>query len=1493
MDSAESKSGSQNESKASDTDLVAHAIVNYFRNSENSMDKNSNGSAGFLLLRLIAIYIDTVLAKTQAENQDNELKTKNSTKTATAQAKNQLIDRYINQFKDKISKIIRDNSSQISNEKKVQFQAVLTYIDEEICRVSPDEYDHFEVKKKIYQTSPKQVLGLVCAAIFDQRAYPNSASNETEQKHDSDDTSEVQASPTQTLTDRVVSFAEHINAFRLENQELKEIGHRKRCHQGWRLEMLSYLRKTDENSFHYPDTGEPVVFIQDFTAFTVEVITDFFQKKLNQVSAEEQFQIFLNWLTQEQEPQKIAVFLYNNFIHNDHVSKTDDELSDEDKLKDKLYKEIEDRLNKIGIAIDKRTKKIIKENLNRLHLLPPPLTDSIRSIAEPIRNIFRLNPGKYQRIFLGDIAMKNIINAIISLVKKSKTTLSDSEVLARIIKEIITFIENYQRVLQYSQNQILLEKNSNALKTSAITYQEKITALIITVNRLIETANSNKQQPNFKSAIADLDATTHSRITFQQIYAKYNAENCSDTIANFFANYFATDDKIRRGYFFRLLRTREMQQRIQLLDIPLMRLIKERQQSNNEHSNATTIVLFPEDINRILLFALSTSPTKWTPLFYNCFTQVLKFINNTFNAANIRLASELKRSSYPEELLTQLNFLGDIYQHLHSNQRPEQNQAQESNQDQEQNPQSAVFSAIPTACVIPCCLSGVELAEFSQPNSPAARAALNLKLLFDADIFYADIEFLNLTTEPAIFCCDIFSKALSGGVNLTCESILKLLNSFDRSVITNIRTSNNDSLALPDRQKNLFKLILIVNKIKHPHFKDYIKEKLIRKLQNQNPTQLTKELLRTPQSQKLHCINFLFDNQCSDFLSLLGACKHKAEVEIVLEKALSISSQRTTKLEKHQRLLPVQIQQIWQRLTTFSPTEKLTIIKKFEPLTGSTNKTVEMLFGLLSCMTHNEEDFQQILNHINELEKKSDLDEETKNRSASGSCQRIASLATIHPGILLTYFSSVFSDNSEQRIDSLQSLLNNILNHPVNYILLIAACNNTAERELIFKDIKFKESLDAELNNWLSSPTISKKPLEPQALINITQFIIYAWRKQHFQIDNSEAKSPAAECSSSATRMSIAADSLFSLYSTEINNLIKEKTIQLSAADRKIFNTRSVTLRENFKRTGYETSFICVGAFLQILPTLKERLNFIKVSINQALIESTTKENAWFFFDLLIQIFHNPLQPLTEQQNFCQSPHEFFKVLHQQSLHLTYSQIYDSLQKKKILRDFPIHLYTKSKYTDAALFLFAFLVDSKDIAIQKNENSFDFSFPTTNLIIKTTLSNGSKKFLIATVLENSELLNKLIIDYNIYKTTFSSTYHSTNSAALFNLNRQELPLTTITNHLQTFFDIFAKRSEQDSELSSQEDIINPLIFIALNFLYSFTHRQIGNSTEEIESCFNRIKKSVEDVSDVVFMEDREHHEEIDQIVTLCGQKITDKKKALLEQQKSVGCCAFQ
>lgn len=172
--------------------------------------------------------------------------------------------------------------------------------------------------------------------------------------------------------------------------------------------------------------------------------------------------------------------------------------------------------------------------------------------------------------------------------------------------------------------------------------------------------------------------------SLQQAINQCQKDLLTDEITNYFANFFTAIEsknyEAERKLYARLLNT-TIQNKIKLDDSHIAILMPSI--SQEELKSGTMIRdITPYVINRFFLHAILTKPEDWSPMFLGGLVngavqqkqiqlglkEVYAFVKNNLNLERKDTASALKRDSYPDRLLNQIDYLIKVKEHLETNQ---------------------------------------------------------------------------------------------------------------------------------------------------------------------------------------------------------------------------------------------------------------------------------------------------------------------------------------------------------------------------------------------------------------------------------------------------------------------------------------------------------------------------------------------------------------------------------------------------------------------------------------------------------------------------------------------------------------------------------------------------------------------------------------------------------------------------------------------------------
>jgi DNA-binding transcriptional ArsR family regulator len=152
---------------------------------------------------------------------------------------------------------------------------------------------------------------------------------------------------------------------------------------------------------------------------------------------------------------------------------------------------------------------------------------------------------------------------------------------------------------------------------------------------------------------------------FNGAYSKFHTDKKPAWIESFFGLWFASEDAYsqERAHLFYRLCHPEYQRIIRISDQEIEDIYNDYQQrSSSSNDESTVIEIDVYFLNRCLLHALTVPVAEWSDIFNRTLIQLHQFILNDFNDHPLRgVAGQLKKDSYPTELLTQIKYLLDCY----------------------------------------------------------------------------------------------------------------------------------------------------------------------------------------------------------------------------------------------------------------------------------------------------------------------------------------------------------------------------------------------------------------------------------------------------------------------------------------------------------------------------------------------------------------------------------------------------------------------------------------------------------------------------------------------------------------------------------------------------------------------------------------------------------------------------------------------------------------
>lgn len=152
-----------------------------------------------------------------------------------------------------------------------------------------------------------------------------------------------------------------------------------------------------------------------------------------------------------------------------------------------------------------------------------------------------------------------------------------------------------------------------------------------------------------------------------EVITQCKKDKMSTQIENFFAQWFIHDPiynitpELKNLYAFLL--DEVVQSKIILTESEI-NMFMDLSITNGERE------LSPYFINRIFLHAILKKPTEWSDSFTDLFKIVFEFVQQNFNQNNNLISRNLKRDSYPEPLINQLNYYLKQKKQQDNNERP-------------------------------------------------------------------------------------------------------------------------------------------------------------------------------------------------------------------------------------------------------------------------------------------------------------------------------------------------------------------------------------------------------------------------------------------------------------------------------------------------------------------------------------------------------------------------------------------------------------------------------------------------------------------------------------------------------------------------------------------------------------------------------------------------------------------------------------------------------
>lgn len=226
--------------------------------------------------------------------------------------------------------------------------------------------------------------------------------------------------------------------------------------------------------------------------------------------------------------------------------------------------------------------------------------------------------------------------------------------------ENVSDIECLQTFCLFFQSYEAYIENSSLLKYAYI--PPSVTQFIKKIENYFEEIS---QTQRFPKTICSEDAENNAVIL--ETIQKIKKDNYHDEIENFFWRYFDAIEQLSKSKYLKREQIKKMLRRQYhlLLNIYFQEKVilgDDEIQTFYQTQQQGILPISAYELNRIFLHAILCSPSEWTPLFAELFTQAFHFTQKNFDNNHSITAKRLKRESYPNMFLTQLHYLLKKYQ---------------------------------------------------------------------------------------------------------------------------------------------------------------------------------------------------------------------------------------------------------------------------------------------------------------------------------------------------------------------------------------------------------------------------------------------------------------------------------------------------------------------------------------------------------------------------------------------------------------------------------------------------------------------------------------------------------------------------------------------------------------------------------------------------------------------------------------------------------------
>lgn len=155
---------------------------------------------------------------------------------------------------------------------------------------------------------------------------------------------------------------------------------------------------------------------------------------------------------------------------------------------------------------------------------------------------------------------------------------------------------------------------------------------------------------------------TQSDITnINKLIKAFELDAHADIIENFFTHWFGSDENerdSRRKQIYALLLREDIRKNAFLLDNSVIQKFIEQTTETKEEKTHQNLTAY--HINRVFLHAILQNPYDWSDLFKGVFREIFTWVQRNFDQENKGIVAVLKRDSYPDQIMTQLEYLGNL-----------------------------------------------------------------------------------------------------------------------------------------------------------------------------------------------------------------------------------------------------------------------------------------------------------------------------------------------------------------------------------------------------------------------------------------------------------------------------------------------------------------------------------------------------------------------------------------------------------------------------------------------------------------------------------------------------------------------------------------------------------------------------------------------------------------------------------------------------------------